>query len=64
MLETRFLYILENTLLYHPSWASVAIGMVVGICTLIALQTLFLWSYGASLIREDIRLLSKRKETL
>lgn len=63
-LDIRFNYILENLLLYHPSWITVGCGLIFGVIAMILLRMIFLFFYGLLLLREDAIALKKKKNTL
>ncbi len=63
-LDTRFLYTLENILLYTPDWISVMAGTIIGILALFLLRISFLYVHGFFLVHADAVALKKKKNTL
>ncbi|MBP6981714.1 hypothetical protein KBB25_02985 [Candidatus Gracilibacteria bacterium] len=63
-LDIRFTYILENLLLYHPTWITVSLGIIIGVTILVILRMIFLYCTGLFLLHEDAIALKKKKNTL
>lgn len=63
-IDIRFTYILENLLLYHPTWITVSAGIIIGVTVLVILRMTFLFFTGLFLLHEDAIALKKKKNTL
>lgn len=63
-LDIRFTYILENLLLYHPTWVGISLGIIIGLGVFILLRMTFFYFSWLFLLHEDAIALKKKKNTL